>query len=285
MPSTSNPLPTPPQAPAVGPVGLADALGWASAALGASMLLSRRRFLRAVGVHPDRAARAATAAVGIREFTAFTAIVGMRHRRVGAWSRVGGDLIDLGLLAGACRTRREHAGRLLAFAALIVAILSTDAYVAVQLSRAEGTRVEDGSTSAGTVPEPEPAGGPAGLRTAITVRGPETRVKQAFMEFGWSAFDPRQLDGDGRLRFAAAPGARGTEIHLHFDPPVLGGAFGAAALKLAGKAPDQRATDELRRFKAIFETGVEVRSDKTPDGHSALRQIFQRPAQPQEVST
>jgi hypothetical protein len=30
------------------------------------------------------------------------------------------------------------------------------------------------------------------------------------------------------------------------------------------------------------ETGVEARSDKTPEGYSAIRQILQRPAQPVE---
>jgi hypothetical protein len=37
--------------------------------------------------------------------------------------------------------------------------------------------------------------------------------------------------------------------------------------------------DEPRRFKARLETGVEPRSDKTPEGLSAFRQILQRPAQ------
>jgi hypothetical protein len=41
-----------------------------------------------------------------------------------------------------------------------------------------------------------------------------------------------------------------------------------------------RTSEELRRFKALLETGVETRSDKTPESHSAIRQILQRPAQP-----
>jgi hypothetical protein len=45
---------------------------------------------------------------------------------------------------------------------------------------------------------------------------------------------------------------------------------------------DRGVNDELRRFKARLETGVEPRSDKTPKGFSAIRQLLQRPAQPAE---
>ena len=43
---------------------------------------------------------------------------------------------------------------------------------------------------------------------------------------------------------------------------------------------DQKVNDELRRFKAILEAAVDPRSEKTPEGPSAMRQILQRPAQP-----
>jgi uncharacterized membrane protein len=70
------------------------------------------------------------------------------------------------------------------------------------------------------------------------------------------------------------------EVHVDREPSPPGAAVGAAALKLAGQAPDQRINDELRRFKALVETGVEPRSEKSPGGHSTLRQMLQRSAQP-----
>jgi hypothetical protein len=270
---------------AVGPVRLADGLGWASAALGGSMLLMRRRFLQAIGVRPDGPAAAITAGVGVREFAATGTILGLRHRRVGAWSRVLGDTMDLALLGAAWRSRRVQTPRLLGAMAFVAAILAVDLLVALRLGQAEGARVEDGSTSHGRGATPARRGGPGHVRTAITVQGSEEELRRALHEFAWSAFDPVTLEQRGEIRFAAAPGGRGVEIHLDHDASVLGGGVGAIALKLAGRSPDQKINDDLRRFKARVETGVEVRSDKTPEGFSARRQILQRPAQPAGMSS
>jgi hypothetical protein len=266
---------------AVGPVGVADGLGVASAALGAPMLLAPRRFLAAIGVRPDAKATATTLGVGVREFAATATILGMRHRRVGAWSRVAGDTMDLALLARAWRTRRTDTARLLGATGFVAAVLGADAAVAIALGRAEGTRVDEGSSSHGTGANHDTAGGPARVRTAITVQGSEEEIRRAFHEFAWSAFDPAKLEQRGEVRLVAAPGDRGVEVHIDHDPAVPAGAVGATALKLAGRSPDQKINDELRRFKALVETGVElVRSDKRPEGPSALRQIMQRPGQP-----
>jgi hypothetical protein len=244
------------------------------------MLLSGRRFLEAIGVRADAKSLAVTAGVGLREFVAAATILGMRHRRVGAWSRVMGDTMDLALLGTAWRTRCRRAPRLAGASAFVIAILGTDLLVAIRLSRAEGADVPDGSSSHGIGAPEDSDGGPARVRTAITVHGTETEIRQAISRFGWRTFDPAALEAIGELRIVPAPGDRGVEVHLDHDPSVIGGRLGAAALKLAGRSPDQAINDELRRFKARFETGVEVRSEKTPEGVSAGRQIRQKPAQP-----
>jgi len=218
--------------------------------------------------------------VGAREFLATVTILGMRHRRVGAWSRVGGDAIDLTLLGIAWRNRRRDATKLLGAIAAVTGILAADLYTAIQLNRAEGAHVSDGADSHGVGVEHETGGSPAQVRTAITVGASLDEVRRAFLAFEWSAFDPAALHDAGELRFVPAPGDRGTEVHLDYDPSVPGGSIGALALKLTGQAPDQKINDELRRFKALLETGVEVRSEKSPEGASALRQMVQRPAQP-----
>ena len=58
------------------------------------------------------------------------------------------------------------------------------------------------------------------------------------------------------------------------------GKLAATIAKLFGEAPDQRIRDDLRRFKQVLETGEVVRSEGSPEGTRALRQLFQRPAQP-----
>lgn len=265
---------------AVGPVRLADGLGIASSVLGAPMLLAPRRLLRIIGIRDDGRPRAVLAMVGVREFAAAVTILGMRHRRVGAWSRVAGDTLDLTLLGLACRSRREDARRLGAAIAFVTAILAADLFTALRLNRAEGVGVPDGSTSHGVGAELDRDDRPSRIRTAVTILASEEQVRAAFREFPWSGFDAGALEDSGQAWFAAAPGGRGTELHLDHELAVPGGAIGGAARKLVGKAPDQTIEDDLRRFKSVVETGVEARSEKTPEGFSTPRLLLQRPGQP-----
>jgi uncharacterized membrane protein len=63
------------------------------------------------------------------------------------------------------------------------------------------------------------------------------------------------------VRFAAAPGRRGTEIvvDLRYEPPA--GRVGAMVAKLFGEEPSQQIDGDLRRFKQVIETGEVVHSD------------------------
>lgn len=265
---------------AVGPVRVADALGWGSSALGAPMIVAPRRLLRAIGVRDDAKAVAWTRAVGVREQLATLNIVANRQRRIGMWSRVVGDTMDLGLLAAAYRSkRRKNASRLHSAIGIVAGILALDLVTAVQLTRADRAHLREGSGSTGVGVEHDTGGGLLRLRTALTIRRPEDEVRRAFREFEWSAFDPAELEASGDVRFLPAPGDRGTELHLDHEPKSR---LGAAAAKLVGHAPDQQIHDELRRLKAQLETGVLVRSEKSPEGPSSTRQILHKrqPAQP-----
>ena len=275
------PAQQPTSAPAVGPVRLADALGAASSVLGAPMLLTPRRFLRGIGVEDDAKAVRWTLFVGVREHLATLNVLAMRQRRIGMWSRVVGDTMDLSLLMAAHRTRKADGERLRRAMAAVGGFLAIDLFTAIQMTRAEVERVPDGAWSSGEgADHSDEGGGPVHVRTALTIRGSEEEVRQAFRDFEWSALDAEALEASGELRFVPAPGDRGTEIHLDHEPEVRGGTLGAVAAKAVGQSPDQKINDELRRFKALYETGVEVRSEKSPEGHSAARQLKQRPAQP-----
>jgi hypothetical protein len=268
--------------PAVGPVRLADGLGWASSALGAPMIVTPRRFLRAIGVQDEGKAVAWTVVVGVREQLATLNIVANRQRRIGMWSRVVGDTMDLALLAAAYRYKREDGSRLLAAGSLVGGLMALDVFTAVQLTRADRAHVRDGAGSTGVGATHDTGGGPSRVRTAVTIRQPEEDVRHAFREFDWRAFDPAALEAAGEVRFVAAPGDRGIEVHVDHEPGVSGGAVGATAAKLLGRAPDQRINDDLRRFKALLETGVVVGSETSPEGPSSARQILHKrePAQP-----
>lgn len=112
---------------------------------------------------------------------------------------------------------------------------------------------------------------------AITVFRPREEVERLWSD---PSCGPSQLDAS--VRFADAPGNRGTEIHLVLEHDVRGGKLGESVKKLSGSDPLSTAKDQLRRFKQLVETGVLARSDGTPDGESAARKLKQRPAQPLE---
>src|SRR5215218_3608519 len=101
---------------------------------------------------------------------------------------------------------------------------------------------------------------------AITVHRSREEVERL-----WRSSDhrPSYIDGaDAAVRFADAPGDRGTEIHVDLERDLPGG------------RPLAKVKDDLRRFKAHVETGEIPRSDATPEGELAERKLKQRPAQP-----
>ena len=246
------------------------------------MLLVPRRFLRAIGVSDDGKAVAWTLGVGAREHLATLNIIANRQRRIGMWSRVAGDTMDLVLLLQAYRHKRRDAGRLRGAIGFVGGVLALDAYTAIALSRADRVHVRDGEDSTGVGAQHDEGGGPTRVRTAITVFRDDDEVRREFRAFPWRAFDAAELEGAGQVRFVPAPGARGTEVHVDHEPPVRAGAAGAVVAKLVGKAPDQDINDDLRRFKTRVETGVLAQSETSPEGPSARRQIWHKrqPAQP-----
>jgi hypothetical protein len=78
-------------------------------------------------------------------------------------------------------------------------------------------------------------------RVAITVRHDRDEVERLWRD---RAFHQPQIH-DAQVRFAEAPGDRGTEIHVEID----------------GRKEHPKGKDELRRFKALVETGEVPRSD------------------------
>jgi hypothetical protein len=119
-------------------------------------------------------------------------------------------------------------------------------------------------------------------KAAVTVLGPPEEVQRRWNEAG---LRPEYIDStDAAVSFKRAPGDRGTEIHVDLERGVPGGRLGEMAVKLTGKEPLAKVKDDLRRFKARFETGEVPRSDGTPEGEMAERKLKQRPAQPLEPS-
>jgi hypothetical protein len=82
------------------------------------------------------------------------------------------------------------------------------------------------------------------------------------------------------VTFKAAPGDRGTEIHVDQGHRPPGGKLGEIVRSPFGVPLRAKVKDDLRRFKQLVETGEIPRSDATPEGESAEHKLRQRPAQP-----
>jgi uncharacterized membrane protein len=101
-----------------------------------------------------------------------------------------------------------------------------------------------------------PAGGEYRWRTVVD--------DSASNELRWSTLDGADVANEGELRFHAAPGDKGTELHLdvRFDPP--GGIVGEAAGKLFHIVPREIVLTALYRFRALALTGEIPRTDPQP---------------------
>jgi len=94
----------------------------------------------------------------------------------------------------------------------------------------------------------------------------------------WRTLAGSKMPNEGEVRFADAPGGRGTEmrIRLQYDPP----AAGQVLARLLGNNPEGLIREALRRFKQVLETGEVVRSDGSFQG--AGQDFDQHAAQPMD---
>lgn len=120
-----------------------------------------------------------------------------------------------------------------------------------------------------------PAGRTVEWDAEITEDLPEERI-------AWRSLDGASVESSGWVRFKAAPGGQGTEVHveLTYSPP--GGALGSLVAKLFGEEPGQQVSDDLRRLKQVLETGEIARSEGSPLGGRTKNAAHQHDAHPLE---
>ncbi|HKV84142.1 MAG TPA: SRPBCC family protein [Ktedonobacterales bacterium] len=82
----------------------------------------------------------------------------------------------------------------------------------------------------------------------------------------WESLPGTLVPNQGEVRFSAAPGGRGTEltVRMTYQPPL--GAAGAAVARILLEEPTLQVREDLRRLKAILETGETPTVENQPRG-------------------
>jgi uncharacterized membrane protein len=286
---------------------LMRALGWASLGLGVPQVLVPGEFTKAIGTGGGPRQRLAAEIVGVRELGAAAGLL-RQGSPAWLWARVGGDLMDLGLLG---RALKNHDGRGIrrteAALAMVLGITGVDIYGAVTRTRQKTPMDLAAAVTVGrsqrevydlwrrleSLPQfmahvdevrtsgqsrthwraSAPFGQTVEWDAEITDDRPGERI-------AWRSVDGAPIENEGDVRFVPAPGNRGTEIHvtLHYSMPA--GKLGEAVARYFGEDPHQQLDDDLRRFKQLAETGEVVRSEGAPGGKRARREFPQHPARP-----
>jgi uncharacterized membrane protein len=293
---------------------LVKALAGASFGLGVAELVAPGKVAVAAGVDDTKLSRRVIGALGARECGHGAALLAGPDRLV--WTRVAGDVLDVALLAAGVLARDPGRRRRGTISALLLgAIGAIDLYAALRTTRDGGGRhagaargrnlraavtvrrpVEDvyrfwrdlenlpsfmyhlQSVSAGADGRSHwvanaPVGQPVRWDAQITEDKPNERI-------AWQSLPDSAISNSGSVEFTPAANGDATEVRVRIGYQIPGGALGKAAATLFGESPEQQVNDDLRRFKQILETGQVMRSNGSPEGTAAVRQLHQRPAQP-----
>ena len=272
---------------------LATGLGWFSLALGAAELAAPRAVARLIGIPDDPRLVSVVRAFGAREIASGAGLLSQSARTGWAWSRVGGDAIDVACLWSASNEDTVDRQRVALAALGLAGVTALDLLCARGLQREEQARAMTGDVwehdvsveRAITVNRPvedvyafwkDYANLPRFMRhlesvetlgeqhTRWTAKGPagttvswdaETIVDREHEWIAWRSLENADIDNRGSVRFSPAPGDRGTEVrvHLQYSPPA--GRLGLGIAWMFGEEPGQQIHEDLRRFKQLMETG------------------------------
>ncbi len=277
---------------------LSTGLGLFSLAVGTAELAAPRALARLIGLPEDPRLVSVLRAFGAREIASGLGLLTQPDHPGWAWSRVGGDAIDLAFLASAANEEGSNRQRVALAAAAVTGVGMLDVVCARGLHDDRESR----RAAAGEVPR-----GGVGVERSITVRRPieevygfwkgyanlprfmrhltsvetlgekrtrwtatgpagttvswdaETLVDRDNEWIAWRSLDNADVENHGSVRFTRAPGDHGTEVRVHLQYRPPAGRLGRGIAWLFGEEPGQQVHEDLHRFKQLMETGVEPR--------------------------
>lgn len=279
------------------PQQLSNFLGWFSIGLGLAEILAPKALGRAIGVgdHP-----AIMRALGVREIASGLGLLSQRGTAAWAWSRVGGDAMDLALLGAAARGPDANPRRIAMAATAVVGVAALDLYASRRLQHEPVELREEPITHALAINST-----PEALYTfwrnvenlprfmthleSVTVTGDRTSHWVAKAPAGmsvewdaqivrddpneglsWETVEGSEIRHQGTVRFEPARSGRGTivRVQLHYSPPA--GKLGVHLARVLGEEPHVQIKDDLRRLKQLLETGEVATVIGQPSGRRTL---------------
>jgi uncharacterized membrane protein len=286
---------------------LTRALGLASLGLGVAQLAAPRRVAKLAGVEDSAKAHVLIPLVGARELVHAAGLLAGRRKGTWAATRVAGDAMDLAALGVALATRATK--RTAYVTAAVAGIAAADVYTALRARRSgdTGTKHVTATITVNRTPEQvytfwrdfenlptfmahlESVTAQGTMRSHWVATAPAGRTVEWDAEIvqdspnrliAWRSTPEATVRNEGSVTFTPAPGDRGTEVRVELDYDIPAGALGSMVARLFGEEPEQQVRDDLRRAKQVIETGDVVRSEGSPDGTKARRQVAQHAAQP-----
>jgi uncharacterized membrane protein len=286
---------------------LTRALGLASLGLGVAQLAAPRRVARLAGVEDSAAAHLLIPLVGARELVHAAGLLAGRRKGTWAATRVAGDALDLAVLGVALATKATK--RTAYVTAAVAGIAAADVYATLRARRSgdTGTKHVTATVTINRTPEQvyafwrdvenlptfmthlESVTVQNTMRSHWVAKAPAGQTVEWDAEIvqdspnrliAWRSTPDATVRNEGSVTFTPVPGDRGTEVRVELDYDIPAGALGSLVARLFGEEPEQQVRDDLRRAKQVVETGDVVRSEGSPDGTKARRQLAQHSAQP-----
>ena len=112
------------------------------------------------------------------------------------------------------------------------------------------------------------ARGPAGMRFQWDA---ELVFEEADSHLAWQTAEGSEIRNAGTVLFATAPGDRGTEIIVTLSYDAPGGRLGTLFARAFGENPEDTIREDLRRMKALLETGEIPTIAGQPHGPRSLK--------------
>ena len=158
---------------------IALAMGLFSVGLGLAQIAAPRKLVNAIGVEDTDRNRDTMLALGLRELASGVGILGPGNTAGWLQARVGGDIMDLALLAGAFRSDDRDRGRLNMALAAVAGALVLDVVAARRArdrSQENGNGRQSGRELYGEADTAVTEAGPGHVARSVTIRQPVQTV-------------------------------------------------------------------------------------------------------------